>query len=88
MMGHPDASTPEPRPQGESRVTLDEATNEHYSIIFIEEEGAPSNFQGVPEAIDARRLFSALYPDRGNHYECRKPAANWRTVRDGAIAAR
>jgi hypothetical protein len=54
MMGHPGASTPEPRTQWESRVMLDEATNEHYSILFIDEEGAPSNFQGVREALDAR----------------------------------
>ncbi|MGZ9241568.1 MAG: ISNCY family transposase [Candidatus Binatia bacterium] len=49
-------------------VTMDDATNEHYSMFFVEEEGTHSSFQGVREVIEAQGLFSALYTDRGSHY--------------------
>lgn len=49
-------------------VTMDDATNEHYSMFFVEEEGSASSFRGVGEAIAARGLFSSLYTDRGSHY--------------------
>jgi hypothetical protein len=47
---------------------MDDATNEHYSMFFVEEEGTQSSFRGVREVIEARGLFSALYTDRGSHY--------------------
>ena len=49
-------------------VTLDDATSEHYSMFFVDEEGTASSFQGVREVIEARGLFSAFYSDRGSHY--------------------
>lgn len=49
-------------------VTMDDATNEHYSMFFVEEEGTASSFRGVREVIEARGLFSSLYTDRGSHY--------------------
>lgn len=49
-------------------VTLDDATSEHYSMFFIEEEGTASSFRGVREVIEAHGLFSAFYSDRGSHY--------------------
>lgn len=49
-------------------VTMDDATGEHYSMFFIEEEGTASSFRGVHEAIEARGLFSSFYSDRGSHY--------------------
>jgi hypothetical protein len=49
-------------------VTMDDATNEHYSMFFVEEEGTASSFQGVKETIEKRGLFSSLYTDRGSHY--------------------
>ena len=49
-------------------VTLDDATSEHYSMFFVDEEGTASRFQGVREVIDTRGLFSAFYSDRGSHY--------------------
>ncbi len=49
-------------------VTMDDATNEHYSMFFVEEEGTSSSFNGVKEVIETRGLFSALYTDRGSHY--------------------
>lgn len=49
-------------------VTMDDATNEHYSMFFVEEEGTLSSFQGVREVIEVHGLFSALYTDRGSHY--------------------
>ena len=49
-------------------VTMDDATGEHYSMCFVEEEGTWSSLQGVREVIEARGLFSSFYSDRGAHY--------------------
>jgi transposase len=49
-------------------LTLDDATNEHYSMFFVTEEGTWSSFRGIGEVIRARGLFSSLYTDRGSHY--------------------
>lgn len=49
-------------------ATLDDATSEHYSLFFVEEEGTSSSFQGIREVIESRGLFSSLYTDRGSHY--------------------
>jgi transposase len=49
-------------------VTMDDATNEHYSVFFVAEEGTASSFQGIREVIEARGLFCSLYTDRGSHY--------------------
>lgn len=70
MMLHQDASTHEwvPGQHWDLVVTMDDATNEHYSIFFVEEEGTCSSFRGVREVIEARGLFSSFYSDRGSHY--------------------
>jgi transposase len=49
-------------------VTMDDATNEHYSMFFVEEEGTASSFRGIRDVITKRGLFSSLYTDRGSHY--------------------
>jgi hypothetical protein len=49
-------------------VTMDDATGEHYSMFFVEEEGTASSFAGVRDVIAARGLFSSFYSDRGSHY--------------------
>lgn len=49
-------------------VTMDDATGEHYSMFFVEEEGTLSSFLGVGEVIAGHGLFSSLYTDRGSHY--------------------
>ena len=49
-------------------VTMDDATNEHYSMFFVEEEGTVSSFLGVKEVIEKQGLFSSFYSDRGSHY--------------------
>jgi len=49
-------------------VTMDDATNEHYSMFFVHEEGTASSFRGTREVILNRGLFSSLYTDRGSHY--------------------
>jgi hypothetical protein len=49
-------------------VTMDDATGEHYSMFFVEEEGTSSSFRGVQEVIQRKGLFAALYTDRGSHY--------------------
>ncbi|MGH6629087.1 MAG: ISNCY family transposase, partial [Burkholderiales bacterium] len=48
--------------------TMDDATSEHYSMFFVDEEGTASSFHGVREVIAARGLFSSFYSDRGSHY--------------------
>lgn len=48
--------------------TMDDATSEHYSLFFVEEEGTVSSMRGVQEVIAARGLFSSFYSDRGSHY--------------------
>ena len=47
-------------------VTMDDATNEHYSMFFVERTA--SSFAGIKEVIESRGLFSSLYTDRGSHY--------------------
>ncbi len=49
-------------------VTMDDATNEHYSMFFAKEEGTQSSFRGVREVIEQQGLFSSFYSDRGSHY--------------------
>ncbi len=49
-------------------VTMDDATSEHCSMFFVEEEGTASSFRGVREVIETKGLFSSLYTDRGSHY--------------------
>lgn len=49
-------------------VTMDDATGEHYSMFFVEEEGTQSSFLGIKEVIDSHGLFASLYTDRGGHY--------------------
>jgi transposase len=70
MMLHQDGSTHEwvVGQQWDLIVTMDDATNEHYSMFFVPEEGTASSFQGVREVIVSRGLFSSLYTDRGSHY--------------------
>jgi hypothetical protein len=48
--------------------TMDDATNEHYSLFFVKEEGTASSFRGVREVILKRGLFCSFYTDRGSHY--------------------
>ena len=49
-------------------ITLDDATTQHDSMCFVEEEGTASSFQGMAEVIERRGLPSSLYTDRGSHY--------------------
>lgn len=70
MMLHQDGSTHEwvPNQKWDLIITLDDATNEHYSMFFVEEEGTVSSFQGIREVIEKYGLFASLYTDRGSHY--------------------
>ena len=70
MMLHQDGSSHEwvPGRSWDLIVTMDDATNEHYSMFFCEEEGTQSSFEGVREVIESRGLFCSLYTDRGSHY--------------------
>ena len=70
MMIHQDGSTHEweDSKYWDLIVTMDDATNEHYSMFFVKEEGTASSFRGVKEVIEKRGLFSSFYSDRGSHY--------------------
>lgn len=48
--------------------TMDDATNKHYSMFFVEEEGTASSFQGMKEVIETYGLCCSIYTDRGSHY--------------------
>lgn len=70
MMIHQDGSTHEwvAGQKWDLIVTMDDATSEHYSMFFVEEEGTASSFKGVQEVIEKRGLFASFYSDRGSHY--------------------
>ena len=70
MMIHQDGSTHEwvAGHKWDLISTMDDATSEHYSMFFTEEEGTASSFAGVREVVVARGLFSSFYSDRGSHY--------------------
>lgn len=70
MLVHQDGSTHEwvADKQWDLIITIDDATSEHYSMFFVEEEGTKSSFQGARDVIETCGLFSSLYTDRGSHY--------------------
>ena len=70
MLVHQDGSSHEwvPGQQWDLIVTMDDATSEHYSMFFVEEESTESSFRGVEETIIKKGLFCSLYTDRGSHY--------------------
>lgn len=49
-------------------ITMDDATNEHYSMFFVKEEGTFSSFRGVRDVIEHKGLFASLYTDRATQY--------------------
>ena len=49
-------------------VTMDDATGEHTSMFFCEQEGSASSFHGIGQTIARYGLFASLYTDRGAHY--------------------
>lgn len=70
MMLHQDGSMHEwvPGKLWDLIVTMDDATNKHYSMFFVEEEGTQSSFQGISDVIRDYGVFASLYTDRGSHY--------------------
>ena len=70
MMLHQDSSQHQwvAGPYWDLIVTIDDATNEHYSMFFYDQEGTQSRFRGVREVIERQGLFCSLYTDRGSHY--------------------
>ncbi len=70
MMLHQDGSRHEwvPGKLWDLIVTMDDASSEHYSMFFVEEEGTESSFQGIKEVIKNHGVFASLYTDRGSHY--------------------
>ncbi len=70
MMLHQDGSTHEwvPGKLWDLIVTMDDATNKHYSMFFVLEEGTQSSFQGISDVINSHGIFASFYSDRGSHY--------------------
>ena len=70
MMLHQDGSTHQwvPGQYWDLIITVDDATSQHYSMFFVEQEGTASSFQAMTEVIEQRGLPSSLYTDRGSHY--------------------
>ncbi len=70
MMLHQDGSTHQwiPHHYWDLIVTMDDATNEHYDMVFVEQEGTASSFLGIKRVVDAQGLFCSLYTDRASHY--------------------
>jgi transposase len=70
MMVHQDGSSHEwvPGQVWDLIVTLDDATSEIYSALFVEEEGTMSSFRALHRVIAEHGLFCSLYTDRGSHY--------------------
>ena len=70
MMLHQDGSTHEwvPGKTWDLIVTMDDATNEHLSMFFVEQEGTLSSFRAMREIILEKGLCCTFYTDRGSHY--------------------
>ena len=70
MMLHQDGSTHQwvANKMWDLIVTMDDATSEHYSMFFVDQEGTDSSFKGVKEVILKKGLFCSLYTDRASHY--------------------
>jgi len=70
MMLHQDGSSHQwlPGRWWDLIVTMDDATSEIYSAIFVAEEGTMSTFEALGEVIAENGLFCSLYADRGAHY--------------------
>jgi hypothetical protein len=70
MMLHQDGSTHEwvPGKTWDLIVTMDDATNEHLSMFFVEQEGTLSSFRAMREITLKKGLCCTFYTDRGSHY--------------------
>jgi hypothetical protein len=70
MMLHQDGSTHQwvPGQVWDLVVTMDDATSEHTSMFFCDEEGTNSSFHGLGQTISRYGLFASFYTDRGSHY--------------------
>lgn len=70
MLLHQDGSTHQwvPGQMWDLIVTMDDATGEHYSMFFVDEEGTWSSLHGLREVIVQHGLPCSLYTDRGSHY--------------------
>ena len=70
MMLHQDASTHRwvAEQVWDLVVTMDDATGEHTSMFFCDQEGTASSFHGLGQTIARYGLFASLYSDRGSHY--------------------
>ena len=82
-MLHQDGSTHEwvPAQHRALVITLDDATSEHDSMGFVEEEGTASSLRGMAEVMEGWGLPSSLSTDRGSH-SWRTPEAGGKVDRD------
>jgi hypothetical protein len=69
MMLHQDGSTHDewvPGPKWDLILTMDDATSEHYSMFFVDEEGTKSGFRGIGEVIRTKGLFILMTSNRSS----------------------
>ena len=70
-------------------VTMDDATNEHYSMFFVPEEGTASSFQGVREVIVSRGLRAHSTPTGAAiDFARQKRAARWIRLTSASLGGR
>ena len=79
MMLHQDGSSHQwvPDQWWDLIVTMDDATSEIYSAIFVAEEGTMSTFSALREVIEDKRLFCSLLHGSGQPLLAHSPG--WRT---------
>ena len=81
LMIHQDGSTHEwvAGQQRDLIGTMDDATNEHYSMFFVAQEGTASSLRGVREVIEKHEVFSPVFTRIGGVTTGtpRKPEARW-----------
>lgn len=68
-------------------VTMDDATSEHTSMFFCDQEGTGSSFHGLGHSIARYGLFASLYSDRGSQYFT-TPEAGGKVIIEWIVAAR
>ena len=49
-------------------VTMDDATNQHYEMRFVPQEGTASSMAGMKAVLTEHGIPSSFYSDRGAHY--------------------
>lgn len=66
-------------------MTMDDATNEHYSMFICEQSGTRSSLMGVRDVLERKGFFWSLYTDKAPHYRYKYSAAAAETREPGKL---